>query len=336
MRKYIPFASSADDAAETDISLAAVRRRLFSTSPNVEIADNDKGEHPSPRIMKKRSVTHIPTHALSTDAAHELDVFVDTLVGPVGHPNENVSERIGCDKLVAYLHAGAAERKRILIQFLRARHMNATEAAKMLEEALKWRQCIDIDMYLSRNTENLAHPNALFPMHILSTAECCKQPVVYGLIRMLDKRKVERVPFKNATISFFETLYFQENYTLDEMVVILDFRGWSLRRNTPYRVVREGIGLLQDYYPERLGRVFLVNYPTSIRAAYTAISPIIDAGAREKIVWVSDDAATTLRKYIAPKSIPQFMGGELDAKFPDAWPNIAEEWENPDLVASSW
>lgn len=186
---------------------------------------------------------------------------------------------------------------------------------------------MNIETYLTHSVKNMIKATACFPMHIISSPEKCKQPVVYGLIRLLDKKTVDRIPFQNALLSFLESVYYGETYVLDEMVIILDFRDWSIRRNAPYRLVKDGIQTLQDYYPERLGRVFLVNYPTTIRAAYTAISPIIDAGAKEKIVWVADtDPSATLSKFVAPKSIPAFMGGELEACFPPTWPDIAAEY----------
>lgn len=205
----------------------------------------------------------------------------------------------------------------------------------MMKNALHWRRTVSIENFLAHSGTNLVKPSACFPMHIISNPDSCKQPVVYGLIRLLDKKKAERVPFQNALLSFLESVYFGETYVLDEMVVILDFREWSIRRNAPYRLVKDGIQTLQDYYPERLGRVFLVNYPTTIRAAYTAISPIIDAGAKEKIVWIGDaDPSTTLRKYVSPKSIPSFLGGELEASFPSTWPDIAAEFGRS--VNKSW
>lgn len=252
--------------------------------------------------------------------------MVDHAFGPVGKPNQSLLH-LGTDRLAVTLHAGVQERERLLMQFLRARQHNAQEALLMIHNALRWRKSVNIDNYLTHSAKNMIKPAACFPMHIISTPDKCKQPVVYGLIRLLDKKKVDRVPFQNALLSFLESIYFGDTYVLDEMVIILDFRDWSIRRNAPYRLVKDGIQTLQDYYPERLGRVILVNYPTSIRAAYTAISPIIDAGAKEKIVWIADaDPSATLRKLVAPKSIPSFLGGELDATFPSTWPDIAAEF----------
>lgn len=267
-------------------------------------------------------------------ARRELSLQIDKLVGKVGIPNENATAILDTDRLTAALLASEDSRARLIDQFLRARHGSARDAARMINTALKWRAQVNTLDFMHRYAEILAKKGAKFPMAVISTADACKQPVVYGIMRLLEKRKVEREPFADAVIAFFEHLYFAEEYTQQEMIVILDFRGWSLRKHSPYRVVKDGLHTLQAYYPERLGCVFLVNYPASIRAAYTAISPIIDSGARSKIVWVPDTPCENMKQHgVPPKSIPTYMGGELQARIPTYWPDIAAEWENPELVA---
>lgn len=202
-------------------------------------------------------------------AHRELWNLSEELVGIVGVPNSFAINSLSFDKMMQMIHRSEEDRYRILIQFMRARHGNPKQSFHMLASALKWRAEVKIDKYLINCDELLSDSAARFPMAICSTADACSQPVVYGLIRLLDKKKVEKTPFAEAVIAFFEKLYFKEEYERDEMIVILDFRGWSLRRHAPLRVVKEGLTTLQAYYPERLDRVFLVNYPSSIKAAYT-------------------------------------------------------------------
>lgn len=305
--------------------LPGVRKYLFSPTSNNE---------PRRRLSGSGSLgaSHLAsssgrTNSAGSKALPELNNMVDGVFGPVGEPNACLERHLGGDRLADTLNSTKQERERLLLQFLRARHHNANEALLMIKSALQWRNRIKIEQFLINSRTNLVKDTACFPMHIISHPNSCKQPVVYGLIRLLDKKKADRESFQNALLSFLESAYFGDTYILDEMVVFLDFRDWSIRRNAPYRLVKDGIQTLQDFYPERLGRVFLVNYPTSIRAAYTAVSPIIDAGAKEKIVWIGEaDPSTTLRKYVSPSSIPSFMGGELDANFPPTWPDIAAEF----------
>jgi hypothetical protein len=239
------------------------------------------------------------------------------------------------DKLVEALRMSQASREALVDQFLRARHGSAPEAEKMMLDTLRWRAQVNIPQYLTNGPQILGHPNAHFPMRVLTDPrKGHKQAVVYGLLRLLDKRHIEREPFADAVIAFFENLYFNQAYPIEPITVIIDLRGWSVRRHTPYRIVKDGLQVLQSYYPDRLGRVFLVNYSSTLRAAYAVISPIIDPGAREKVVWVSENPQEVLAKYLPANSIPIFLGGQLDVSFPGV--DLAAEWKDPSLVETGY
>lgn len=342
-RSYLP------NVPSLPLPIPSVRKYWFSASANAsspqqshDSAQNHHHHHlhlPNLSNLRRRNsgnsndnlVPSSPRSSVFSDMINtslpELSALVDKTFGPVGQLKDVVAKRAHNDRLVAILNRSVQDRNRVLSQFLRARQFNAVDAMHMLSNAVRWRNVMNIENYLKDNHRNMCLPSACFPMAVVSSPDLSKQPVIYGLIRLLDKRTAERVAFQNALISFLESSYFGDTYAVDEMVVILDFRDWSIRRNAPYRLVKDGIQTLQDYYPERLGRVFLVNYPTTIRAAYTVISPIIDAGAKEKIVWIPDaDPSATLRKYIPTTSIPTFLGGELPAQFPSSWPDIEAEF----------
>lgn len=38
---------------------------------------------------------------------------------------------------------------------------------------------------------------------------------------------------------------------------------------------------------------------------------------------------------IEAKSIPNFMGGDLEAYIPEYWPDVRNEWQNPDKFAQN-
>lgn len=43
------------------------------------------------------------------------------------------------------------------------------------------------------------------------------------------------------------------------------------------------LNILQDHYPERLGRAFVINVPFLLNAFYKMINPFIDPATREKV-----------------------------------------------------
>lgn len=183
------------------------------------------------------------------------------------------------------------------------------------------------------------HPKAAFPMRrVTQGGEGKKDMLVYGLVRLMDKALVDKERFLDATTAFLEDVYEDTEYVNEPINAILDFGGWSVRRHAPYAAAKAGINLLNAYYPDRLGKVFCVRYPSSIRVAYNVIRPLLDSGAREKIVFVdSDDPATVLRQHLSPESLPVFCGGTLDVDFGPKV-DLQKEWrENvaPDTSSSA-
>lgn len=278
---------------------------------------------------KRSSNVQTSTDLPPVDSLRHLAVAVDDLLGTLDNPlDEPTRARTfsARDSLVLQLRHSLLCRETILEQFLRARNGSSAAASEMLRKALAWRANIDTPMYLRDYCRLVEHPGACFPLRVLTDpAKGHTQAVVYGLPRLLDKYAIDKTHFINAVISFFEYLYFSASYATESVAVIVDFRGWSLRKNTPYHAFKDGIQLVQDYYPDRLGYVFLLNYPSSIRCAYAVVSPMIDAGPRQKIIWVtSKEPAATLRKHLPLQSLPRFLGGQLDVDFPGV--DLAAEW----------
>jgi hypothetical protein len=74
----------------------------------------------------------------------------------------------------------------------------------------------------------------------------------------------------------------QENFA-----AVIDMRGWGYS-NFDIRGYLVALNILQSYYPERLGRVFLIHVPYIFTAAWKIVYPFIDERTRKKIVFVAD------------------------------------------------
>ncbi|XP_043806576.1 sec14 cytosolic factor isoform X2 [Manihot esculenta] len=72
------------------------------------------------------------------------------------------------------------------------------------------------------------------------------------------------------------------------------------------------IGQLQDYYPERLGKLFIVNAPYIFMAVWKIIYPFIDNNTKKKIVFVENKKLkSTLLEDIDESLTPDIYGGRL-------------------------
>ena len=64
-----------------------------------------------------------------------------------------------------------------------------------------------------------------------------------------------------------------------------------------------------NYYPERLGRLFLVNAPSIFLKVWSTIKKWLDKGILDKIHIVGSDYKEILLTHIDSKDLPTFLGG---------------------------
>ena len=92
---------------------------------------------------------------------------------------------------------------------------------------------------------------------------------------------------------------------------MIDLKGWGYS-NCDIRGYVAGLNIMQSYYPERLGQVFLIHVPYMFMAAWKMVYPFIDERTRKKIVFVADkDLETTLRDAIDDSQLLEEYGGKL-------------------------
>ncbi|KAF3782154.1 Random slug protein 5 [Nymphaea thermarum] len=68
----------------------------------------------------------------------------------------------------------------------------------------------------------------------------------------------------------------------EKFVVIGDLQGWGYA-NCDIRAYLAALEIMQEYYPERLGKVYLVHAPYIFWTAWKMISPFIDNNTKKKV-----------------------------------------------------
>ncbi|KAG8830985.1 hypothetical protein FRC17_003940 [Serendipita sp. 399] len=75
----------------------------------------------------------------------------------------------------------------------------------------------------------------------------------------------------------------------DSLVIVVDYRSTTLRSNPSISVAAKVLHILQDHYPERLGRAIVVHLPFILQFFYKGISPFLDPVTRDKTSGPSSD-----------------------------------------------
>ncbi|KAL0282128.1 UNVERIFIED_CONTAM: CRAL-TRIO domain-containing protein [Sesamum angustifolium] len=70
---------------------------------------------------------------------------------------------------------------------------------------------------------------------------------------------------------------------------------------------------LQEYYPERLGKVYIIHVPYIFMTLWKIVAPFIDKNTRKKIVFVENKRLhATLLEDIDESQLPEVYGGKLE------------------------
>lgn len=195
-----------------------------------------------------------------------------------------------------------------LRRFLRARDLNVEKASKMLSKYISWNR-------------------AFIPRGFISTSEVSNEILQNKMFRqgtdkkgrpigvmMLSKHFPSKGNFdecKRYMVFTLDKLCSRMNEGQEKFTIIADLDGYGYC-NIDVRASIASISILQDYYPERLGKVFIIHVPYVFMTMWKVISPFIDKNTKKKIVFVENNRLeATLLEDIDESQLPDIYGGKL-------------------------
>ncbi|CAI4220029.1 unnamed protein product [Parascedosporium putredinis] len=121
---------------------------------------------------------------------------------------------------------------------------------------------------------------------------------------------------------------------LETCCTIMDLKGVTLTKiPSVYAHVKEVSTLSQDYYPERLGRFYLINAPWGFSTVWGVIKGWIDPVTVQKINVLGSGYQSELLKQVPAENLPVEFGGKCDCEggcpFSDMGPWRESEWTKP-------
>ncbi|KAL0357679.1 UNVERIFIED_CONTAM: SEC14 cytosolic factor [Sesamum calycinum] len=96
----------------------------------------------------------------------------------------------------------------------------------------------------------------------------------------------------------------------EKFTSIADLQGWGYA-NSDIRGYLAALSILQDCYPERLGKLFIIHAPYIFMTAWKMVYPFIDKNTKKKIIFVEDKKLqSTLLQDIDESQLPETFGGK--------------------------
>ncbi|KAI7985684.1 Phosphatidylinositol transfer protein 3 [Camellia lanceoleosa] len=193
-------------------------------------------------------------------------------------------------------------------RFLRARNLDIEMASAMFLKYLKWRRTFVPNGFIS--VSEIQHDLAQNKMFLQGMDKKGRPiTVAFGSRHFHNKGGLEE--FKRFTVFALEKLCSRMPAGQEKFVAICDLEGWGYA-NSDIRAYLGALSILQDYYPERLGKLFIIHVPYIFMAVWKVVYPFIDDNTKKKIMFVENKKLkSTLLQDIDESQIPEIYGGKL-------------------------
>ncbi|KAK8622415.1 hypothetical protein V6N13_117332 [Hibiscus sabdariffa] len=193
-------------------------------------------------------------------------------------------------------------------RFLRARDLDIEKATAMFLKYLSWRRT-----FLPKGIVSESEISGQLADNKLCMQGVDKQgrPVVvaFGGRHKPTKGNLEEV--KRFVVYGLEKICARMPKGQEKFVAIGDLEGWGYS-NSDIRAYLASLSILQDCYPERLGKLFIVHVPYIFMTAWKVVYPFIDSRTKKKIVFVENKKLkSTLLKDIDESQLADIYGGKL-------------------------
>lgn len=193
-------------------------------------------------------------------------------------------------------------------RFLRARDLDVEKASAMFLKYLKWRHSFvpNGSISLSQVPNQIAQDKAFAQGH-----DKIGRPIllVFGGRHFQKKDGLDE--FKRFAVYILDKLCASMPPGEEQFVGIAELKGWGYS-NSDLRGYIGALSILQDYYPERLGKLFILHAPYIFMKVWKIVYPFIDNKTKKKIVFVENNKLkSTLLEDIDESQLPEIYGGKL-------------------------
>ncbi|WOL17974.1 hypothetical protein Cni_G26767 [Canna indica] len=195
-----------------------------------------------------------------------------------------------------------------LRRFLRARDQDIDKASSLFLKHLEWRSKFVPNGFISQSEikNEIAHKEVF-----AQGFDKAGRPIVVYLAakHLCAKRDLDEL--KRFVVYILDKLCASMPRGQEKFTCIADLNGWGYS-NCDIRGYLAALDILQSYYPERLGKVYLIHVPYIFMKAWKIIYKILDKNTKKKFIFVENKVLdATLLEDIDESQLPEIYGGKL-------------------------
>ena len=213
----------------------------------------------------------------------------------------------------------------LMCRFLRARKFDLPKSKKMCADYLAWRKEFGVDeLVRSFDFPESDAVHAIYPRYY-HKVDKEGRPIYIEHLGTLNLKELMRVTdvdriLKNHVVEYERLINVrlpacsaQKGVHLEQSVTILDLKNVSLVQFTQvYRFIQQISTIAQNYYPEMLGKMFIINAPFLFSSVWNMIKGLLDEVTVSKIHIVGTKYQALLLEHIDARNIPTSLGGTCE------------------------
>ncbi|KAK0725415.1 CRAL-TRIO domain-containing protein [Lasiosphaeris hirsuta] len=233
-----------------------------------------------------------------------------------------------------------------LLRFLRARKFDVNLSKQMFVECEKWRKETNLDetvpIWEYPEKEDVFK---YYPQYYHKTDKDGR-PVYIEQLGGIDLTAMYKITTAERMITNLAVEYERlsdprlpacsrkSGYLLETCCTIMDLKGVGLTKAPQvFGYVKQVSGLSQNYYPERLGRLYLINAPWGFSTVWNVIKGWLDPVTVQKIHVLGGSYQKQLLEQVPAENLPKQFGGVCECAggcaLSDMGPWREKEWARP-------
>jgi hypothetical protein len=213
----------------------------------------------------------------------------------------------------------------LLFRFLRARKYDIALSTKMFTDYLQWRQEAQVDSIVQNFAFTEAEKMRQYYPQFYHKTDKMGRTVYIEQLGKLDVNELLQVTtterlmtrhireYEKFTRYRLAACTAKQGTNIENGFTILDLKGVPLSQfNSVRKLINQLTSISSNYYPETLGKMFVINAPTLFTAIWSVLKGMLDENTVAKIHILGSSYSKQLLEHVDAKNLPKFLGGECE------------------------
>lgn len=213
-----------------------------------------------------------------------------------------------------------------LLRFLRARKFDLQKTFEMWSDYIRWRKEKNVDEIYRTPIPEVKAAKQFYP-HVWFRTDRSGRPIFIERIGKLNFEKftsmisheaLEKHFIQDAErliVDIFPACSKAKGQLVMSTLYIMDLKGAGAKmmNSKIMDILKMASKIGQDYYPETLGQMYIVNAPMFFYGLWNIVKHFVDEKTRNKIHIMGSGYKKDLLKLVDEENLPDFLGGKATA-----------------------